>query len=109
MGAGLPVATMRVEPDRILELKRRFEDCRSKVADFVYANRDRLASIPPPGADPRSAKTVAALGANGESAVRAAQGYLDQLSAVVASLSEMARAYAGAEDENRQALTRTAE
>ncbi|MGH3859421.1 PE domain-containing protein [Actinokineospora sp.] len=95
---------MRVEPDKILALKRRFEDRREIVREFIDLKRDALVSVRPPGTDPCSEKTVAALGENGASALDAARGYINELTAVIDSLSEAARTYGLVEDNNAQAF-----
>jgi hypothetical protein len=95
---------MHVEPDKILALKRRLEDRRDIVFDFIRLNGDALVHVPSPGADPCSEKTVAYLGENGVSALEAAKGYVDQLTAVVDSLADMARTYGLVEDANTSAF-----
>lgn len=93
IGSGLPPAKLVVQPDKVLAVKQGFEKERDKVQRFLLYKGHMLAAIPPPGADPCSEGTVEALGQNGQSALEAAQGYVDQLNAIINSLDNTARAY----------------
>lgn len=100
IGAGLPAARLVVEPDKVLALKRGFEDEVDRVREWLWVNGHRLRDVPPPGADPCSKQTVRALGENGQTALDAAWGYADQLKQAAAALGEIARAYGLVEDDN---------
>lgn len=93
IGAGLPPATLVVEPGKVLALKQGVEKERDKVQQFITYRGHLLASIPPPGSDPCSEGTVEALGENGQSALDAATGYVEQLTNIINSLDETAQTY----------------
>jgi PE family protein len=93
IGSGLPPATLIVQPDKVLALKHDFEQELGKVHQFITQKGHLLATIPPPGADPCSEGTVEALGQNGQSALDAATGYVRELTNIINSLDEIARAY----------------
>lgn len=93
-------ARLIVEPDKILALKAGLEARRDKIQRFIDDKGDNLRYIPPPGDDPRSKLAVAQLGANGQSALDAAQGFADALTGIVEQLEETARAYGLMEEHN---------
>ena len=103
-GSALPPATLVVNPDQVLRLKRRLEDCRQQVRDFMRSQKQDLVNVPPPGADPCSARAVGALGRNGQAALDAAQGFVDKLRNVINSLDEAARLYGLTEESNADRL-----
>src|SRR2546430_10466098 len=104
VGYGLPAAELVVDPNKIIELRNGFENELKRVRDWFMRNQRRLASIDPPGGDPCSGDTAAALGENGQSALDAARGYVDQLEKVAFALNEIANAYGLREQENTRTL-----
>ena len=106
VGSGLPAARLIVDPGKVLALKRGFEDELVRVHRWLLRNESRLSAVRSPGADPCSGETAEALGQNGDSAVRAAQGYVGQLEKVAGALREIAIAYGLREDENTRRLER---
>ena len=99
-GSTLPAATLVVHPDQVLQLKRRLEDRRDKIVKFIEDERDNLTHVPPPGADPCSARVVQAFGKNGQEALEATQGFVNELNKVIDSLDEAARMYGLVEESN---------
>lgn len=99
---GRQPARLLVAPDKILFVKRGFENEAARIREWIRDNGDKLRHVPSPGADPCSEETVKALGQNGESALRAAQGYVDQLMKVAEGLGEIAQTYGLVEDGNTQ-------
>lgn len=100
IGSGLPAARLVVDPDKMPALQRGFEDEAERIRDWLQTNRYRLSDVPPPGEDPCSKATVRALGENGQSALDAAWGCVEQLKQVAAALGEIARAYGVMEEDN---------
>lgn len=100
VGSGLPAATMVVHPDKILQLKRRLEDRRDKVSDFLRGELDRLVDVPSPGADPCSKGAAEALGQNGRTAMVALEGFVSELTSAIDALYEAARLYGLVEESN---------
>jgi hypothetical protein len=109
IGSALPPATLVVQPDQVLRLKHRLEARREQLREFMRYRKQDLVNVPPPGTDPCSARTVEALGRNGQSALDAAQGFLDELGAVVASLDEAVRLYSLTEESNADRLRQVQE
>lgn len=104
VGTGLPVARLIVDPEQVLALRQGIEQEYRRVEKWLYDNHPRLNTVPPPGTDPCSDGSAEALGENGQAAVDAAWGYLNQLRSVVDALSEIAHDYRLAEDENAGAF-----
>ena len=100
IGAGLPAATLVVQPDKVLHLKHRFEDRLAKVSMFMRDERENLVNVPPPGADPCSEGGVKALGRNGQSAIDALDGFINELTNVIDALGEAARTYGLVDESN---------
>lgn len=99
-------ATMVVQPDKVLQLKHRFEDRRQKVLDFMRAERDSLGAVPPPGADPCSDGAAEALSLNGQSAMVALDGFVTELTNAIDTLDEAARLYGLVEESNTDRFLR---
>lgn len=104
IGSGLPKATLVVQPDQVLHLKRRLEDRRDKIELFMRNERDNLTVVPPPGADPCSREGVEALSQNGQSAMDALDGFVAELTNVIDALDEAARMYGLAEESSTEAF-----
>ncbi len=102
IGSGLPTANMIIAPDKILALKRGFEDRRAIVQEFMTFEGRNLADVRSPGADPASEGGAEVLGRNGQTALDATQGYIDQLTKVIDALDASARQYGLVEDTNTQ-------
>jgi hypothetical protein len=100
IGSGLPPATLVVQPDKILFVKRGFEDERDRIRSFINDKGHLLADVQPPGADPCSEGVVQVLGQNGQSALDAARGYVDELTNIIQSLDDAARICGLAEQAN---------
>jgi hypothetical protein len=106
IGSGLPAARLVVDRDKVLALKRGFEDELVRVREWLSRNARTLSYVPPPGCDPCSGDASKALGQNGESAIAAIQGYVDQLEKVARALGDIAIAYGLTEDANTRRLER---
>lgn len=104
IGSGLPPATLVVAPDKILQLKRRFEDRREKVFAFMLGEAENLLVVPPPGADPCSEAGVEALGQNGQAAMDALQGFVSELTDAIDALEQAAHLYGLVEESNTTAF-----
>ncbi|MFL6140381.1 MAG: PE domain-containing protein [Labedaea sp.] len=100
IGSGLPPAKLIVQPDKILFLKRGLEDERDKIRSFINHKGRMLSSVPPPGTDPCSEGLAEALSQNGQAALDAATGYVDELSNIIDALDETAKAYGLVEESN---------
>jgi hypothetical protein len=100
IGSGLPPATLVVQLDKILFLKRGLEDERAEIDRFISNKGWALSAVPPPGADPCSEGVAEALSQNGQAALEAARGYVDELTNLINSLDETAKAYGLTEDAN---------
>jgi hypothetical protein len=100
IGSGLPPATLVVQPDKILFVKRGLEDERDTILTFIRDKGRLLTSVPPPGADPCSEGVAEALSQNGQSALDAAKGYVEELTNIIDSLDETAKAYGLVEESN---------
>lgn len=100
IGSGLPPAKLVVQPDKVLFVKRGFEDERAEVDRFIRNKGHMLNAVGPPGADPCSEGVAEALSQNGQAALDAAQGYADELTNVINALDEVARAYGLLEETN---------
>ena len=100
VGAALPAATLVVQPDKILQLKRRLETRRDKIREFMTAERENLVNVPPPGTDPCSTRAVEALSQNGRSALDATTGFVVELTNTIDALDEAARLYGLVEESN---------
>jgi hypothetical protein len=106
IGSALPPAILVVQPDQVLRLKHRLEARREKVLDFIRVETDKLTNVPPPGADPCSARVAGALGQNGQAAVDAMSGFVDELTRLIDSLDEAVRLYRLVEESNTNTLGR---
>src|SRR5215510_15047794 len=99
IGSGLPYATFVVEPEMIVFLKRGLEDERAEIDEFIH-NGWVLAAVPAPGADPCSEGVAEVLSRNGQAALDAARGYVGELTNLINSLEEAAKAYGLVDDAN---------
>jgi hypothetical protein len=106
IGAGLPAARLIVDPGKVLALKHGFEDELVRVREWLSGNARTVSFVPSPGCDPCSGDASKALGQNGDSAIAAIQGYVDQLEKVAAALNGIAIAYGLTEDANTRRLER---
>ncbi|HET9143231.1 hypothetical protein [Actinophytocola sp.] len=100
IGSGLPPATLVVQPDKILFVKRGFEDERDRIRSFINDKGHLLVDLRPPGTDPCSDGVVDVLGKNGQSALDAARGYVDELTNIIQSLNDAATDYGLVEQAN---------
>lgn len=91
-GSSTSQVTMRVEPDKILQLKRDLEDIRNEAVTFIK-HEGRALTPRPMGADPVSHDVVDTIGENAETAIECTQNYADQLTKVINSLAEAAKQY----------------
>ena len=101
-----PPAGMIVSPDKLQQLRAAFEEEGDRIRTWLRNNRAKLMLIPPPGHDPCSRDTVEVLGLNGQTAIDAAEAYVDRLKTVARKMHESAMAYEGAEDENTSRFRR---
>ncbi len=102
IGSRLPAANMIIAPDKILALKRGFEDRRAIVREFLNIEMTILVDVRPPGADPASAGAAEALSENGQTALDATRGYIEQLTKIIDALDASARQCGLVEDTNTQ-------
>jgi hypothetical protein len=100
IGSGLSPATLIVQPDKILFLKRGLEDERDAILSFITKKGRMLSSVPPPGTDPCSEGVAEALSQNGQAALDAATGYVEELTNIIDALGETAKAYGLVEESN---------
>lgn len=101
-----PLTSITVSPDQLLGLKRAFEDQRDQLRGWLRRNRRVLTVIPPPGNDPCSRDTADLFGVNGQSAIDAADAFLDQLDTVAKKLRENALRYGLIEEDQVARFTR---
>lgn len=99
-GSAIPLVSLVVDPDGVLILKQGIEQELGRVLEWLATNGKWLNTVPRPGADPCSAEAAAALSENGEAAMRAAKGYVQQLGKVADELGTIAHAYRLMEDGN---------
>jgi len=92
-GSGLSTAHLIVDPDKVVALKHGFDAELVRVRKWLVRNNQRLRAVPPPGGDPCSKEAAEALGENGNSAIQAVRGYLEQLEKVSGALNEIVVAY----------------
>lgn len=100
-GTGLGTVTLRVEPGEVIRLRNRLAAVRDQALKFLAENRERL-YVRPLGADPVSAQTAQAFNENAQAALDAAWGFHDELTRVVDSLDQAAKAYNLTEDTHEQ-------
>lgn len=105
IGSGLGMATMVVQPENILTLRNDLTEIRDEVRDFLQYESPQM-FVQPPGADPVSKDGAESFTQNAESAIEAAHGYVDELSRVIESLDETARAYGLVEESNTDTFLR---
>lgn len=105
IGSGLGMATMVVKPENILALRNDLTEIRDEVQDFLEYEGP-LMFVRPPGADPVSKDGAEAFSQNAESAIEVAYGYVKELTMVIESLNETARAYGLVEENNTDTFLR---
>lgn len=96
----VPDATLQVEPDKILQLKRRLEDRRDAINNVLDQERESLRGIRPPGADPCSEACARGLSENGTQATEVLDRFVQELATTIAAVDEAARTYGLVEEEN---------
>lgn len=105
IGSGLGMATMVVKPENIIALRNDLTEIRDDVQDFLRYEGE-LMYVRAPGADPVSRDGAEAFSENAKSAIEAANGYVLELSTVIESLNETARAYGLVEETNADTFLR---
>ena len=100
VGSGLPAARLIVDPEQVHALRDGIEQERVEVEKWLVANIRKLNYVPRPGTDPCSKESAEALSENGQAAVEAAQGYVQELRRVVQALGEIAHEYRLMDDES---------
>ncbi len=91
--------SITVTPGELLGLKRAFEDQRDQIRGWLRRNSRALTVVPPPGNDACSRDTADLFAVNGQSAIDAANAFLDQLRGVAEKLGENARRYGLVEED----------
>jgi hypothetical protein len=97
IGSGLGLATLHVDLDQVVALKAELEAIRDEADEYVSAKREAL-MVRPLGADPISSDTAEVFTQNGHTAIRAARGYVEELTRVVEALERTAMAYGMVEE-----------
>lgn len=105
IGSGLGMANMVVQPENILTLRNELTEIRDEVVDFLV-HEGQLMFVRPPGADPVSRDGAEAFTENAASAIEAANGYVRELTSVIDSLDQTARAYGLVEETNTDTFLR---
>ncbi len=95
-----PAARMVVDPDNIMRLKKRLEDRRDILRDYLRRRRGAAFTGRPPGSDPCSARNAEVFTDNGKAAAEALDGFIDALGKTIDSLHASAVAYGLAEEDN---------
>lgn len=106
VGSGLPAARLVVDPEQVRALWDGIEQERVEVEKWLLANFHKLDFVPRLGTDPCSKESAEALSKNGQAAVEAAQGYVQQLRNVAEALAEIAHEYRLMDDEGAGKLGR---
>jgi hypothetical protein len=96
-------STMRVQPDKVLALKRELEGVRDDIRDFLQNKGEQL-HVPPMAADPVSGDASKDFTATARTAVRVGWNYVAELSKTIDGLDQAARTYGLVEDTNANAL-----
>ena len=105
----LPVANMVVDPAKILQLKKRFEDRRDVLREYLLLKGESAFVARPPGADPCSEGNAQGITRNGGTAATATVGFVQALEGTIASLHDTAVAYRSVEEDNTGRLGREPE
>jgi hypothetical protein len=90
-------ATLRVDSDQVVRLRKRLESVRVRVDTFLTNEAESL-SIRQLGADPVSAETANAFNENAKVASQVAWEYVRQLQQVIEALDKSMAAYQLADD-----------
>ena len=97
---------MVVDPDKVLQLKKRLEDRRQVLVEYLRGKGNAVFVGRPPGADPCSESNAEAFTANGRAAADATHGFLEALNATITSLHDTAVAYGLVEEANEDRFRR---
>lgn len=100
--AGGPV-TMRVEPDKVLELKRRLEAVRDNVRDFLDRQGISLRARPL-AQDEVSIEAARIFAENADTALAVSRKFVLELTKTIDQLGEIAKTYNLVEDTNTTAM-----
>ncbi|GGM75622.1 hypothetical protein GCM10012275_52900 [Longimycelium tulufanense] len=92
-------AKLKVQPDRVLDLKRELEDVRDEVRTFLRNEAEGL-WVRPQGADPVSLDAAKTINENAQTAVEVAWAYVERLTNVIDALDHAAKTYGLVEDTN---------
>jgi hypothetical protein len=95
-----PASQMLVDPQKILQLKKRLEDRRQILRDHLMVKGDAMFVGRSPGTDPRSESNAEAFTDNGRTAGEATIGFIKALDATIESLQSTAAAYGLVEETN---------
>jgi hypothetical protein len=95
-----PASRMLVDPQMILQLRKRLEDRRQILQERLRTTGYCAFTGRAPGTDPRSASNAKAFTSNGEAAAEATGGFIDALTATIESLHSTAVAYGLVEETN---------
>ncbi|GGM77163.1 hypothetical protein GCM10012275_54760 [Longimycelium tulufanense] len=90
---------LKVQPDKVLQLKRELEDVRDEVQTFLRNEAEGLKARPQ-GADPVSQDAAKAISENADTAIEVADAYVQRLTAVIDALDQAAKTYGLVEDTN---------
>jgi hypothetical protein len=101
-----PAGRMVVDPDKVLQLKKRLEDRRQLLRDYLVSKGDAVFVGRPPGADPCSESNADAFTTNGKAAAEATVGFIKALDATITSLHDTAVAYGLVEEANEDRFRR---
>lgn len=95
-----PAARMVVDPDNIMRLKKRLEDRRQLLRDYLTSKGETLFTGRAPGSDPCSERNAEVFTDNGKAAAEALAGFIEALGATIDSLHASAVAYGLIEEDN---------
>lgn len=92
-------STMKVQPDKVLALKKQLEDVRDDINEFLQTKGEQL-RVPPMAADPVSGDASSEFTTVANTAIDVATAYVDQLNQTIDGLGHAAKTYGLAEDAN---------
>lgn len=95
--------TMRVEPGKVLALKRRLEAVRDNVRDYLEREGDSLRARPL-AQDEVSVEAARIFAENADTAIEVGKQFVKQLTNSIDQLGEIARTYNLVEDVNTTAM-----
>lgn len=93
-------AKLVVDPDKLAQLKQGFEDEAERIRTWIFQNGESLRNVQHAGEDECSKHMASNLSKNGQSAIDAANAYIERLKSAASKLDETARAYQAGDEDN---------